>query len=172
MKTAKRNVKGDSMKIDLYNMEHFGESRLPKLVCIKSFNYGKEKRILIKPEEIYKIATEIFRLDVMAEEYVYLFCVDSALSGIKGVFEVSHGTGSEAAVSSREILIRALLCGSCGIIIVHNHPSGDIMPGRRDISLAKEMLDACKLVGIPLLDHIIVGQGYYSLHEEFSFAWN
>ena len=82
-----------------------------------------------------------------------------------GLFEISHGTVNECLVSPREVLIRALLCGAAAIFLVHNHPSGDPQPSTMDTVVTKRMQQACKMIGIELLDHIIVGDHYYSFLE-------
>jgi DNA repair protein RadC len=57
------------------------------------------------------------------------------------------------------------LLGS-SIILIHNHPSGNINPSDQDISITKKIVEAGKLFDIAVLDHIIIGVGYYSLADE------
>ena len=66
----------------------------------------------------------------------------------------------------REILVRALLCGASGIILVHNHPSGRLTPSRQDIKLTGQIEKAAQLLNIPLLDHVILGHRgeFFSFH--------
>lgn len=78
---------------------------------------------------------------------------------------VSVGTLSSCIVSPREILKAGILSNASGIVLLHNHPSGDVTPSEQDILLTKRMAKAGDYVGIELLDHIIVGAGnkeYYS----------
>lgn len=70
---------------------------------------------------------------------------------------VSIGTQSAPLVHPREVLGPALREGASGLILLHNHPSGDPTPSREDIRLTRELADAAKLVDLRLLDHIIVG---------------
>lgn len=65
----------------------------------------------------------------------------------------------------REIFIKALLCGSSGIVITHNHLSGDTTPSKEDIESYNRLKEAGKLIGINVLDSIIVGNSYYSFLE-------
>lgn len=65
----------------------------------------------------------------------------------------------------REIFIKALLCGASGIVIIHNHPSGDTTPSEQDIKSYNRLKEAGKLIGINVLDSIIVGDSYYSFVE-------
>lgn len=77
---------------------------------------------------------------------------------------MSEGSIDEAALYVREVIKRALELGSAGIILVHNHPSGDPSPSRADIEVTRNVAEAGKRLGIALHDHIIMGtQGHASL---------
>lgn len=79
---------------------------------------------------------------------------------------ISIGGISEATVDIRQILREALLCGASGIILAHNHPSGNPTPSQQDNNLTKSLDEACRLMRIKLIDHIIVGDNdYYSYYE-------
>lgn len=81
---------------------------------------------------------------------------------------VSIGTLSASLVHPREVFKEAIRRTAAGIIAVHNHPSGDTTPSPEDVALTNRLIDVGRLVGIPLLDHVIIGQGRYcSLREEF-----
>ena len=82
-----------------------------------------------------------------------------------GVFEISHGTINQSICNPRDIFIKALLCGAAGIILAHNHPSGDVAPSKNDMEIYKRVKEAGQLLGIGLLDNIIIGNGYYSFTE-------
>jgi DNA repair protein RadC len=81
------------------------------------------------------------------------------------VFELSHGNVNSSIVSVREMFQKALLANAVSIIVMHNHPSGDCKPSREDIKVTERMVEAGKLIGVEVLDHIIVGKDYYSLKE-------
>ena len=83
---------------------------------------------------------------------------------------VSVGTVSEAIVHPREVFISAIMTKASGVIIAHNHPSGNTTPSRQDIDTTKRLVDGGKIIGIPVMDHIIVGfnndiRNYYSMKE-------
>lgn len=82
-----------------------------------------------------------------------------------GVFEVAHGTNQQIQMSNREIFIRLCLCGATSFFLVHNHPSGETIPSKSDISNTQEVKKAGELMGIELLDHIIIGKDYCSFRE-------
>jgi DNA repair protein RadC len=74
---------------------------------------------------------------------------------------VSVGTINEAIIHPREVFVDAIREGGSGIIAVHNHPSGFTKPSREDIETTKRMVEAGKIIGIPLIDHIIVTSTSY-----------
>ncbi len=74
------------------------------------------------------------------------------------------GTVDHVPVYPREILRRAIELHACAVIMVHNHPSGDPSPSSADISMTKQVMEAAKLIGIAVHDHIIIGRdGHTSL---------
>ena len=79
---------------------------------------------------------------------------------------VSVGTITEAIVHPREVFRDAIREAGSGIIVTHNHPSGNAAPSKQDIDTTKRLNEAGKIVGIPLLDHIILtNSSYYSMKE-------
>lgn len=77
------------------------------------------------------------------------------------------GTINASLVFPREIFKEALLLNSPNIILVHNHPSGNLQPSKEDILLTKRIREAGKLMGVKVLDHIIVSQAdYFSFVQE------
>jgi len=79
---------------------------------------------------------------------------------------VSIGTITEAIVHPREVFRDAIKEAGSGIIVTHNHPSGNASPSKQDIDTTKRLVEAGKIVGIPLLDHIILtNSSYYSMKE-------
>lgn len=134
------------------------------LVREKEQDYGGMEKIT-SPDDAARVMREVFRLHERAEEYVYLACLDIKGHPI-GFFEVSHGSCRGAMAGSREILVRALLCGASGIILAHNHPSGDPSPSKEDGERTGQIRRAAELVGIDLIDHVIIaGFSFYSYME-------
>ncbi len=79
---------------------------------------------------------------------------------------LSVGTVNEALISPREIFLDALKYQAVAMILLHNHPSGDPEPSSEDILVTKRVVEAGTLLGIPLLDHIVIGDNcYISLKE-------
>lgn len=79
---------------------------------------------------------------------------------------VSEGTLNAAVVHPREVFGPALRCGAASVVVFHNHPSGDPAPSAEDFAVTSRLRDAGVLVGIPLLDHCIIGdERYFSFLE-------
>jgi len=77
------------------------------------------------------------------------------------------GTVSRSIAEPREILHYALKHLATSIILVHNHPSGSVVPSRNDDEVTQHMKEACEMMGLVLLDHLIVSKSnYYSYREE------
>jgi DNA repair protein RadC len=72
---------------------------------------------------------------------------------------VSVGSLNASIVHPREVLKPAILASAAGIIVAHNHPSGDPTPSADDVEITKRLARAADIMGIPLLDHVIVGSG-------------
>jgi DNA repair protein RadC len=83
-----------------------------------------------------------------------------------GVETVSVGTLSNCLISPRELLKSALISNAHGLILAHNHPSGDLTPSEEDIRSTRMIVQAGDLMGIKILDHLIIGRdGFKSLKE-------
>jgi DNA repair protein RadC len=79
---------------------------------------------------------------------------------------VSLGTVNSTLVSVREFFRPAISDGASSVIAAHNHPSGDPSPSADDIRITKKLIEAGKIIEIPVIDHLIVGDGLpFSLRE-------
>jgi DNA repair protein RadC len=82
---------------------------------------------------------------------------------IKGFMKLGDGGMTHVIVDPRVVMMGALGCMATGVILSHNHPSGNPRPSEDDRLLTKKMAAACKLMDIVLKDHIVIGAGcYYS----------
>jgi len=77
---------------------------------------------------------------------------------VMGVEEVAKGDVSGVSVHPRELFKSAITAGASGIVMAHNHPSGDPTLSREDIALTQRMADVGHTIGIPILDHVVVGR--------------
>ena len=80
---------------------------------------------------------------------------------------ISIGTLESTQVHPRDVFAPALRYGAATLIVAHNHPSGDTTPSDFDISITNRLIEASRIMGIPLQDHLIIGNGcYMSLKDE------
>jgi len=90
---------------------------------------------------------------------------------ILGHREVGRGSSTSCPMDVKEVFRAALMGGACAIILCHNHPSGSVGPSGEDLTVTERVKVAADLLGIPLIDHIIVGVGtdgqvnHYSMKE-------
>ena len=94
-------------------------------------------------------------------EELHIMMLDTR-GGLIGEEMLTSGTVNRTLIDPRDIFIRALKDNAAGIIMVHNHPSGDPVPSRDDIDATIRVRDAGRLIGIALIDHIIIGGGTYT----------
>jgi DNA repair protein RadC len=86
---------------------------------------------------------------------------------VKGIFTVSKGGVSGTVVDAKIVFSAALKAMACGIILAHNHPSGNIYPSQADLDLTSKLKRAGKALDIVVLDHLILTTGnYYSFADE------
>ena len=83
---------------------------------------------------------------------------------------ISNGSFNSAMASPREVFYYALKHKAVAIILLHNHPSGDPSPSREDLLLTKRIAETGQLIGIPLLDHIIIGDNRYVSVKESGYS--
>lgn len=115
--------------------------------------------------DAYDFATRIMRLDEMPEEHFFIITLNTK-GNIIGYSEISKGSLSSAEAHPREVFKTAIIQNAASIICFHNHPSGDPTPSKDDIQVTKRLDQAGKILGIPLLDHIIIGDLVFSSLKE------
>lgn len=150
---------------DLTQIKGIGKVKAIQLLCIGELSRRIWKRkanerpiIFGHPEEISEYYMEDMRHLEQEEIRVMFFNTKQAM--IKDLL-ISRGTVNASVMTPRELLIEALRCRAVGMVLVHNHPSGDTAPSRADILLTRRVKEAGDLVGVQLMDHIIIGDRCY-----------
>jgi len=109
---------------------------------------------------------EVAELDKRTEEVFVMATID-VRNKVTGLFEVSTGTLNSSLVTPREVFKRAILQNAAGIVLGHNHPSGNTDASSDDINITKKLVKSGKILGVNVVDHIIVGnEGNYSSMKE------
>lgn len=82
-----------------------------------------------------------------------------------------EGTLTASSVYPREVVLEALNHHAAALIFAHNHPSGDPKPSREDISITRQLVFACRVIGVTVHEHLIIGNNrYYSFADEGHIA--
>jgi DNA repair protein RadC len=89
---------------------------------------------------------------------------------IIGISTISIGTLNASLVHPREVFNDAITHSAASVVLAHNHPSGDPEPSEDDITITKRLIEAGKILGIEVIDHIIIGKNdYYSFKAKGCF---
>lgn len=115
-------------------------------------------------ELVYKYFKNLFRNK--KQEFFYAVYLDNKKKVIDTKL-LFIGTLNYSLVHPREIFKEALICSASTIICIHNHPSGNIEPSKEDVELTDRLSNIGKMIGIPIIDHLIIGNNKY-----YSFADN
>lgn len=134
------------------------------LVKEKGAMYDVQKQIGA-PYDAYKAITEITKVQEEAQEVFGILILDTK-NKIVAVHEISRGTLNASMVHPREVFKPAVLHNAAAIICFHNHPSGEPKPSKEDIETTNRLVEAGKIMGIEVLDHIIVGDDKYTSLKE------
>ncbi|MFC1660097.1 DNA repair protein RadC [Gemmatimonadota bacterium] len=103
--------------------------------------------------------------DLQQEEF-HVLLLNTQHSVIRDLL-ITRGILDASLIHPREVFRRAIVEGAAGVILVHNHPSGDPTPSQEDRMVTRQLSSAGAAIGIPVLDHVIVGEGgFSSLAEE------
>ena len=138
-----------------------------KLVQALSGIYYKDKLNdslkLNSPDEVYAYLKE--KIGYEKKEHVVVLFFDSKNNLI--IDDVSVGTLNASLMHPRELFNKAVLKNASHVLVAHNHPSGDSTPSTEDITVTKRLIQAGKILGINVVDHMVISSsGYTSIREE------
>ncbi len=146
----------------LMNIHGIKESKAAEIAAcfelsrrLESFSASDRKKIN-SPEDVYRIVRP--RLREQKKESFIEFCLDTKNNIIREDV-ISTGSLNANIVHPREVFKTALIESAAHIIVAHNHPSGDPEPSKEDIDITKKLVEAGKIMGIEVLDHVIIGEG-------------
>lgn len=155
--------------VELMRMKGIGEAKAVELLA--AFEVGRrlearqdaEKIVVRSPDDVAKIMIPRLR-DLTTEEFHVL--VLDAQNGVRKEVKLTSGTLNASLVHPREVFKVAIDHRAAAIVVVHNHPSGNLEPSREDIDITCQLVEAGKTIGIPVHDHLIVSAtGYTSMAE-------
>ncbi len=156
---------------ELKSVKGIGEVKAIKLKCIaelsKRISTASASEGICFQTSAQVAACYMEQLRHRATECVILLCLDTKCRLIRET-KLSEGSVRMSLISPREIFLEAFEAKAVNILLIHNHPSGDPTPSTSDIKLTDIVREMGDKMGIPLLDHIIIGDNIYiSFKEKF-----
>lgn len=125
---------------------------------------GKRPPEIRDPKAVYELVRPL--VQAADREHFYAVYLNTRHQ-VLAVDLVSVGSLNASIVHPREVYKRGIVLSAAALLVVHNHPSGETEPSEDDLAITRRLQEAGSLLGIPLLDHLILGRtGYRSLKEE------
>ncbi|MDX9866581.1 MAG: DNA repair protein RadC [Kiritimatiellia bacterium] len=125
--------------------------------------------VIRDPEAAYRVLLPLTR--ALQQEIFWTLLLDTKSRLIGQPVETSRGLLDSSPVHPREVFNKAVRYSAASMILAHNHPSGDPVPSKEDIEITRRLVEAARILGIRVVDHLIVGKpsaaspGYVSLRE-------
>ena len=139
--------------------------RLPRyrVTLVREGSVSNNNNHIRTPEDVVNILSADY--DAAVVEMAQMLALDTK-NKIIGIFVISTGSLNASIIHPRDIFQRAILSNAASVILVHNHPSGDPTPSSEDIELTNKLVQVGKMMDIPILDHVVIGEGkFVSLKE-------
>jgi len=124
---------------------------------------NKQSALLLSPQDVW---TELKDTRTHKKEHLVIFYLDVHNQEVKKEV-ISVGTLSSHLVHPREVFEPAIQNLAAQLIVAHNHPSGNLSPSDEDLEITKQLVEAGKILGIELIDHVIIGKkGFFSFKQQ------
>ena len=139
--------------------------RLPRyrVTLVREGSVSNNNNHIRTPEDVVNILSADY--DAAVVEMAQMLALDTK-NKILGIFVISTGSLNASIIHPRDIFQRAILSNAASVILVHNHPSGDPTPSSEDIELTNKLVQVGKMMDLPILDHVVIGDGkFVSLKE-------
>jgi DNA repair protein RadC len=128
---------------------------------VKEESKGRE---ISNAPHAYHVLKPLFAENEDVEAFYCIFL--NGQNQVLAIEKMFSGTINCASVFPREIVKRVLTLKASGVLVSHNHPSGHIQPSIEDKNMTWKIIFSLMTIDVPLHDHLIIGNGYYSLSEE------
>lgn len=125
-----------------------------------------DKTKITSPQNISALLIEEMRY--LKKEVFKVVLLDTK-NNVIAISDVSIGCLDSTVVHPREVFIEAIKNSSAAIILVHNHPSGEVEPSNEDKNITNRIVECGKIIGIRVLDHIIIGDGNFLSFKEHGY---
>lgn len=166
-----RSLHGIAAKSATELMRMKGIGRAKSVELLAAFEIGRrveahrhEQKLIVKsPDDVANLM--IPKMRHLSNEEFYVLVLD-AQNGVKEEVRLTSGTLNASLVHPREVFKAAIDHRAAAVIVVHNHPSGNLEPSREDLEITRQLAEAGKIIGIPLHDHLIVAAGGFTSMAE------
>jgi len=153
---------------ELAQVHGVGTARATRIAA--AFEIGRRAISSEQHREVMRTADDIHRLVAPRvaglQQEVFIVLGLDIRNGLLDVVEVARGSAYAVEVHPREVFRPLIRMAAAAGVVVHNHPSGDPTPSPEDIALTRRLREAGGVVGIPIIDHVVVGdRGYRSIAE-------
>ena len=164
------NLKNMSLQ-ELQEINGIGMAKAMQIKAIFEFSKRQKNNnnttVIKKAEDVYNLMS--FLKD-KKKEHLYGLYLDAKNKVIEKPELISVGILDASLIHPREIFKEAIRKSAKSVILVHNHPSGDTSPSEEDLEVTDRLVEAAKVLDIQFLDHVIVGDSYYSYREKGFFG--
>ena len=124
----------------------------------------EERATINCPEDVVNLLSA--EMSALEQEHLRVLLLNTR-NEVMGIEEIYIGNVNSSVVRPAEVFRPGIRANATSLIVVHNHPSGDPTPSGADVSITRDLVDAGKLLGMDLLDHLVIGSGqrYVSMKE-------
>lgn len=152
---------------DLLAVRGLGQARAAQLLAAAEIGRrlwpdGEATPLVRGPENVYDLTRDIRALN---REHFVGFYLNSRHQVLRREI-ISIGSLNASIVHPREVFLPAVALSAASVILAHNHPSGDPTPSEEDLAITRRLVEAGRLLGIELLDHVVVARDAYSSFKE------
>lgn len=152
-----------SSRKELLDITGIGSFRAAQIEALselfKSYTLEKSRELkeIQSPSDVYKLVMDLE--EEVQEKLVVI--LKNARGKLIHKTVVAQGTLDHLFVHPRDVFRQALAYAAHSLILVHNHPSGDVDPSKEDLRLTQQLMKAGQMLGIEVTDHLIIGKGSY-----------
>jgi DNA repair protein RadC len=144
---------------ELAQITGVGEARATRVAAAfelgrRAIELEQHRDVVGRPEDVFRAVAP--RLAGLAQEVFIVIGIDIR-NGLLDIVECARGSVHGVEVHPREVFRPLIRMAAAGGVLVHNHPSGDPTPSSEDIELTRRLRDVGTLLGIPIIDHVVIG---------------
>ena len=155
---------------DLCQVKGIGQAKAAQLLAAielgrRIASSSPEERLTISsPADAANLL--MYQMSALEQEYLYVILLDTRNRVLGKPLEIYHGSLNTSLIRACEVFREAVKINAAGLIVAHNHPSGDPSPSPEDVAVTRTLVEAGKLLDIEVLDHLVIGrQRFVSLKE-------